>query len=284
VKTTDPHLFDLQEIRGPSALGGGLRRFFDLLWLQSITEFRLRYHGTALGFIWSLVRPLLLFAVLLAVFTQVFRLGSQVENYAPLLLFNIMLFNFFAEATAGAVTSVVDSENLVRKMQFPRLVIPLSVVITNAMQLGLNIVVVFVFMLAYGVEPGWTWLLMPVIIGALLVLTTAMAMLLSALYVRVRDVAILWAVLSTILFYATPVLYPIEFAPQEFQDVIALNPLSPLFEQAREWVIDPNAPGPGEIADGRFLLVAVPSLLFVVICAVGIWFFNREAPRIAEAL
>ena len=282
--SADPHALDLEEIRGPSALGGGWRRFFDLLWLQSKTEFRLRYHGTALGFVWSLVRPLLLFGVLLAVFTQIFRLGSEVPNYPALLLFNIMLFNFFAEATEGAVTSVVHSENLVRKMQFPRLVIPLSVVLTAAMQFGLNMIVVFIFMLAYGVDPIWTWVLLPVILGALIVLTTATAMLLSATYVRVRDVGIFWAVLSTTLFYATPVLYPIEIAPAGFQDVIALNPLTPLFEQAREWIIDPTAPGPGELAAGKPWLLVVPTVLFLAICVLGVWVFKREAPRVAEAL
>jgi len=286
--SADPHALDLQEIRGPSALGGGWRRFWDLLWLQSITQFRLRYHGTALGFIWSLARPLLLFGVLLAVFTQIFRLGSEVKNYAPMLLFNIMLFNFFTEATIGAVTSIVDSENLVRKMQFPRLVIPLSVVLNHTMQLALNLVAVFVFIVAYGVDVTWTWLLLPGIIVAMILLTTCASMLLAALYVRIRDVAIIWAVLSTILFYTTPVLYPIEFAdsyaPDVFRDAVAMNPLSPLFEQAREWVFDPSALGPGEIADGRLLLIAVPTLLFAAICVLGVWVFNREAPRIAEAL
>ena len=284
----DPHALDLQEIRGPSSLGGGWRRFFDLLWLQSITEFRLRYHGTALGFLWSLIRPLLLFAVLLAVFTQVFRIGSEVKHYAPLLLFNIMLFNFFSEATIGAVTSVVDNENLVRKMQFPRLVIPLSVVLNHTMQLALNMVVVFVFVLASGVGIGWTWALLPLAIGALLLLTTCTSMLLAALYVRFRDIAILWAVLTTVLFYGSPVLYPIEFADKyagaTFRDIVAMNPLSPIFEQAREWVFDPNAPGPSEIADGRFLLIAVPLALFVGLCVLGVWVFRREAPRVAEAL
>ena len=117
---------ELQEIRGPSALGGGVRRFFDLLWLSALTEFKLGYHGTALGFVWSFARPLLIFGILLVVFTQVFRLGSEVENYPAMLLLNILLFEFFAQATQQASTSVVVNESVVRKMQFPRLVIPLS--------------------------------------------------------------------------------------------------------------------------------------------------------------
>jgi ABC-2 type transport system permease protein len=274
----------LQEIRGPSALGGGARRFFDLLWLTSVTEFKLGYHGTALGFAWSFVRPLLLFGVLLLVFTQVFKFGDDVKNYPAMLLFNIMLFTFFADSTGNAVTSVVRSENVVRKMQFPRLVIPLAVVITNALQLALSLIVVFAFLIVYGVEPVWTWLLTPLLIGAMVLITTAVSMLLSVLYVRVRDVEIIWTVFSTLLFYATPVLYPIEVVDSPLREVIMLNPLSPIFEQAREWIIDPTAPGAVEAADGNQLLVIIPALLFVAICAVSVWAFNRGAPRVAEEL
>jgi ABC-2 type transport system permease protein len=175
----------LEEIRGPSAIGGGSRRFFDLLRLTSLTEFKLGYHGTVLGFLWSFARPLMLFAILLLVFTQVFRLGSSVPNYAPMLLLNILLFQFFSQATEQALSSVVRSESVVRKMQFPRLVIPLSVVTTNLLHLAFSLVVVFAFILAYGVDPQWTWVLFPLALIALIMLTTAMAMLLSVIYVRI---------------------------------------------------------------------------------------------------
>ena len=101
---------ELREVRGPSALGGGRRRFFDLLWLMSVTEFKRTYFGTVLGYLWSLVRPLMLFAVLLFVFTKVFRIGSDTPNYPVLLLLGIVLFTFFQEATQNAVTSVVAQE------------------------------------------------------------------------------------------------------------------------------------------------------------------------------
>ena len=127
-------------------------------------------------------------------FTQVFRLGSQVENYPAMLLLNILLFDFFSEATQQASTSVVRNESVVRKMQFPRLVIPLSVVLTNLLHLGLSLIVVFAFLLASGVEPVWTWVLLPLILGTLVVLTTATSLLLSAVYVRIRDIGIIWAV------------------------------------------------------------------------------------------
>src|SRR5919197_3339258 len=116
---------ELQEVRGPSALGGGWRRFFDLTWLIAVNKFKVTYLGTVLGYLWSLLRPLLLFGVLLAVFTQVFKLGGKVHDYPILLLFNIMLFTFFAESTQQALTSVVQEEGVVRKTQFPRLTVPL---------------------------------------------------------------------------------------------------------------------------------------------------------------
>src|SRR5919108_1493337 len=196
---------ELREVHGPSALGGGGRRSLDLLVLIAVTEFKRTYFGTALGYLWSIARPLMIFGVLLAVFTQVFRIGSEVPHYPVLLLFNIVLFGFFQEATGAAVTSLVTQESIVRKTQFPRLVIPLAVVLTSAFNLGLNMVVVFGFLLASGVTALWTWLLFPLVLALLLGITAAVAMLVSSLYPRFRDMVIIWTVLSTVLFYGSPV-------------------------------------------------------------------------------
>jgi ABC-2 type transport system permease protein len=272
-----------RDIRGPSALGGGRRRFFELLWLISVTDFKKTYFGTVLGYVWSLVRPLLLFAVLLFVFTRIFRLGSSVPNYPVLLLFNLIVFTFFQESTSLAVSSVVNQEGIVRKTQFPRLVIPLSVVVTGLLNLGLNLIVVFAFILAWGVEPTWTWLLLPLILASLAVLTCAVSMILSALFVRYRDVGIIWTVLATALFYGTPVLYPIEKVPSEFQSVMMANPLAPIFEQARVWIIDPNAPGAVQQAGGLAGLLPAATI-YVLVCVTACWVFSREARHIAESL
>jgi ABC-2 type transport system permease protein len=274
---------ELREVRGPSALGGSWRRAGDLLYLIAVNEFKRVYFGTVLGYLWSLARPLMLFGVLLAVFTQVFRIGSQVEHYPVLLLLNIVLFGFFQEATTAAVTSVVAQESVVRKTQFPRLVIPLAVVLTSLFNLGLNLVVVFVFLLAFGVTPTWMWLLFPLVLVLLFVITTAVAAIVAALYPRFRDVAIIWSVLAMMLFYATPVLYPIEFVPAALRDIFVLNPLASLIGLARKWLIDPGAPGPVAAAGGALpLLVSVA--IFAGVCALAVWVFNREAPRIAEEL
>jgi ABC-2 type transport system permease protein len=283
--SAEPETMELREVRGPSALGGGQRRFFDLLWLISVTEFKRVYFGTVLGYLWSLIRPLMLFAVLLFVFTQVFKIGSdEAPHYPVLLLLGIVLFNFFSEATTASVTSVVDQEGIVRKTQFPRLVIPLSTVVTGILNLSVNLVVVLVFILAFGVGPTWTWLLFPLPLAALFVLTAAASMALSVLYVRFRDVAIIWVVLSQVLFYATPILYPIEALKHEtLERILMFNPLAVIMEQVRVWVIEPGAPTAAEAAGGAVWLL--PALaIFVAVCAYGVWIFNREAPRIAEEL
>ncbi|MEX2447408.1 MAG: ABC transporter permease [Solirubrobacterales bacterium] len=277
---TDP---ELREVHGPSALGGGRQRFLDLLWLMSVTEFKRVYFGTVLGYLWSLVRPLMLFGVLLFVFTQIFRIGSQVPNYPVLLLLGIVLFTFFSEATQNSVGSVVAQEGIVRKTQFPRLVIPLVVVLTAAFNLSLNLLVVFVFILAWGVDPTWTWLLLAPALVFLFAITTAMSMLLSVMFVRFRDVLIIWAVAAQVLFYATPILYPIEIVPESYQQWLFVNPLAVIFEQIRVWVLDPSAPTAVDVVGGVAGLIPATAI-FVGVCVLAVWAFNREAPRIAENL
>jgi ABC-2 type transport system permease protein len=273
----------LKEIRGPSPLGGGWRRSLELLYLIAVTDFKRTYFGTVFGYLWSIARPLTLFAVLLVVFTQAFHLGSHVAHYPVLLLLNIVLFGFFQEATATAVGAVVAQESVVRKTQFPRIVIPASVVLTSLFNLALNLVVVTGFVLAFGITPRWTWLGLLLVLVPLVVLTTAVAMILSSLFPRFRDIGIIWTVAATALFYATPVLYPLDAVPATIRDVIELNPLSPLFTLARKWVIDPSAPGPAAAAGGWARLL-IPLAILVAICALAVWVFRREAPRIAEEL
>jgi ABC-2 type transport system permease protein len=278
--TAEPRL---RKVQGPTVLGGGGRRFLELLWLVASNDFRKSYFGTILGYLWSLLRPLMLFAVMLFVFTRIFRLGSTVPHYPMLLLFGIVMFGFFQEATLAAVSSVVGREGIVRKTQFPRLVIPLATVTTSLLNFGTNLIVVLGFLLAFGVYPMWTWLLFPVIVVLLVVFTTAVAMLVSTLYVRYRDVGVIWGVMVTALFYGTPVIYPWEIVPAQYHQLLFLNPLTPIFLQARKWIVDPNGPGALTAAGGWIHLV--PSILiYAAVCAFAAWKFSSDAPRIAEAL
>jgi ABC-2 type transport system permease protein len=277
----------LKRIKGPSALGGGGRRFFHLTWLVSTTDFKLTYFGSVLGYIWSFAQPLLFFGVLYTMFAIVLagKLSKGVADFPVLLLMNIVLFNFFQGATGAAVPSVVQRENLVRKMHFPRLVIPLAVVGTAAMQLVLNLVVVIGFMLAYGVHPRLTWLLLPVLLAALAVLTCGVAMLLSSLYVRYRDVAPIWGVVSQALFYACPIFITIE-SIQAHSMLLArfylFNPLAAIMQQARHWMIG-SSPGVPAIMGG-FGWALIPLALLLGTLALGYLTFSRMAPRIAEEL
>ena len=269
--------------RGPSAVGDDLRRFWSLTWMLAVTDFKLRFFGSALGYVWTLMRPLLLFGVLYVVFTEVVRLGGDIDHYPVYLLASIVMFTFFAETTTRGVTSLVERENLLRKVRFPRLVIPLSVALHALFNLGLNMLVVFVFALASGIEPRVSWLELIPLLAVLAVFATSVAMLLSALYVRYRDVQPIWEVISQILFYASPVIYVASFYPASVEEAAMANPLAAIFTQVRHAVIDPSAPSAYDVAGGAaWLLVSLA--VVAVSCALGSWVFAREAPRIAEDL
>jgi ABC-2 type transport system permease protein len=271
-------------IRGPSAFGGDARRFVHLTWTLAITEFKLRFFGSVLGYVWQLMRPLLLFGVLYAVFTEFVRLGNEVRFYPVILLANIMLYQFFAEATNGSVTSVVDRENLVRKIHFPRMVIPLSLILTSTFNLMLNLLIVFAFIFASGVSPTLDWLQLPLLIAMLLVLVVGLGMLLSALFVRFRDVKPIWEVVLQALFYSTPVIYVIDLLPrEELKQLVALNPLAAILTQMRHALIDQSAPRATDVMGG-WVYLSIPVGIVVAIFALGLWLFNREAPHIAEDL
>ncbi|CAN5463530.1 hypothetical protein BH10ACT11_BH10ACT11_12860 [soil metagenome] len=273
----------LTTVRGPQMVGNDLGRFWRMLKLMARTEFNIRYHGTVAGYAWTLITPLLIFGILYLVFTRIIRFGGSVESYPAVLLLDVMLFRFFTEATQGSVSSLVQREALVRKTQLPRLAVPMAVVVTAAIGLALNLIVVVGYLLSYGIEPRLTWLLLPVLVAALIVFTTAVSALLSALFVRFRDTAQIWSVATTALLYLTPVMFPIEVAPGGIRHALLFNPLAPILELGRVWVIDPNAPGPIEAA-GSWIGIAGPAIVFVAICVLSYRIFSRETARAAEDL
>jgi ABC-2 type transport system permease protein len=278
----------MTEVRGPSALGGDWRRFANLVWVISKKDYKLSYFGSALGYVWSLMQPLLFFGVLYLVFAVIVQFNKGVPDFPVLLLMNIVLFGFFQQGTGASITSVVQRESLVRKMHFPRLVIPLATVVTQSINLGFNLVVVLLFMVAYGVHPRATWLLLPVLVLALFALTTGIAMLLSALYVRYRDIAPIWGVISQALYFASPVFILIDSVLVHGQIVARLylfNPIATILQQARHWMIGGPVGGasPATIMGGKIWLLA-PAGIALVLIVLGFWVFKREAPRIAEEL
>ena len=271
-------------IRGPSAFTGDLRRFVALTVHLAAMEFKLRFFGSALGYLWQLVRPLLLFGVLYLVFTEFVRLNAGVRYFPAVLLSGIVLFTFFADATSGAVTAVLDRENLVRKIEFPRLVVPFAVVTTAFFNLAANLVAVLVFILATGVDPRLEWLLALPLIGVLVVLALGVAMVLSALYPRYRDLKPIWEVVVQVIFYGSPILYAIEVVPDEsFRHLIMLSPIASVIESWRHAIIDPSAPTAAQAIGGAELLL-IPAGIVVGVFALGLWVFARQAPRLAEEL
>lgn len=273
-----------REITGPSALAGSLPRFLHLTWTLAVQDFKLRFFGSMLGYLWQLMRPLMLFGVLYFVFTQAIRIGAGIDYFAPTLLMNIVLFTFFGDATGGAVRSVVERENLVRKVYFPRLVVPAAVVLTAMFNLALNLMAVAFFVFASGVPVRLSGLMLPLLIAALVVFATGIAMLLSALYVRLRDVAPIWEVLMQVIFYGTPIIYVIELVHVEWlQHVMMMNPLGAILQQVRHAVINPAAPSAAEAIGGATYLL-IPGGIVLGLFALGYWVFSREAPRIAEDL
>jgi ABC-2 type transport system permease protein len=273
-------------IAGPSALAGGLDRFFHLTWTLAVHEFKLRFFGSVLGYFWQLMRPLLLFGVLYLVFAVILKAGAGTKYFSAVLLFDIVLYTFFGDATTASVRAVFERENLVRKIRFPRLVIPASVVLTATFNLLLNLIVVMIFAIASGVRPHWTWCFLPVIVLATWALCFGLSMILSALFVRFRDIAPIWEVILQALFYATPILYPIETVQQhsgKLASAMMASPLATIMEQGRHWIIDPTAPTAAEVI-GSVPRLLVPIGLIVAAVVVGFWYYNREAPRIAERL
>ena len=288
MSATATNVLERRRIRGPSALGTDLTRFLQLTRTLAVTDFKLKFFGSVLGYAWQLMRPLMMFGVLYVVFVQFVRLGGEtVPHYPAVLLTGIVSYMFFSAATGGSVRAVIDREALVRKIEFPRLVIPLSVVLVACFDLLLNFVAVFIFIIADGVEPRWTWLELPFLLLALGVLATGFGMLLSALYVRFRDAEPIWEVMLQVFFYASPILYPIELVEEKGGEDVAqammLNPLTAILQQIRHALIDPNAMSAAEAAGGWEWLL-IPAGIVVGLFALGFWVFNREAPRIAEEL
>jgi len=275
-----------RRITGPAALSGDWRRFLNLTMTLALTDWKLRFFGSVLGYAWSLLRPLLLFGILYLVFSQIVRIGDSVERYPIVLLVGVVLFTYFAEVTGDCVTSVVDRETLVRKVSFPRMVVPLAVAVSSSFNLGLNLVAVAVFVVASGVPPRLSWLLLPLPILALIVLATGVGMLLSALYVSFRDIGPIWDVIAQGLFYASPVFFPIEFVIK-FDETLGraamANPLATIVTESRHLLLGDGVLSASQAAGGKVMLL-IPLGLLLGLTVLGFWVFNRNAPRVAEAL
>jgi ABC-2 type transport system permease protein len=274
-------------IKGPTALGSDPKRLWQLSRLLAVTDFKLRFFGSVLGYLWQFMRPLMLFGVLYVVFSVFFDAGTNVPFYPVSLLLGIVLFGFFGEATGGSVRALVERENLVRKIEFPRLAVPLSRVMTALMNLSLNFIPVLIFCLASGATPRWSWLQLPFVVLFLAIFALGLAMALSTLFVQYRDVEPIWDVLTQILFYASPILYTLQIVQEKagttVMNLLAMNPFTAAMEQARHALLGPGHYTAAEAIGGTVRLL-IPFGITVAVFVCGFTLFNRRAPRIAEDL
>jgi len=275
-------------IKGPTAMGSDLGRMLRLTWTLAATDFKLRYFGSVLGYLWSLVQPLMLFGVLYVVFSVLLNFSGSEKFYPVALLSGIVMFNFIAEATSGSVRSIVSREPLVRKIEFPRLAVPLATVLTALFNFTLNLVPVFVFLLIAGGEPRWSWFELPLIVAVLTIWLAGIAMLLSAMFVRYRDVEPIWSVVLQVLFYATPIFYTLDTVGQKTGDawvgnLLMINPFAALLQQFRHAIVDPSHLSAAAAIGGTWRLAA-PLLVIVLTVALGWTVFSRMAPKVAEEL
>ena len=281
--STTAGALELREVPEPGAFGSTPRKFWDLLRLIVLSDFRSQYANTALGFLWTIVRPLVFFGIIFLVLRQVLGVGEGIANYGPLLVLNLIIFTYFQEATTRSVRSLAAKGAFVRKMQFPRIIVPLSSALASAITMLLSLVAVLPLLLAFGLRPDASWLLFPLVIAGVFLITTAMTLILSVLQIRYEDTSQAWGLISRMLFYLTPVLFAIELVPEPWRKLVAINPLSLMLEQSRVWVVDPTAPTAIDAA-GPIFGVVIPLLITGVLACLSIWLFVREAPRLAEGL
>ena len=275
---------DPLELRAPSTRSVDRRRLRDLIWTTAIFDLRRRYAGSVIGLGWAILEPILWSFVLYLVFTRVIRFGGDVQDYVVVLLLNVLLFWFFRDGARHAMRSLRAKRAVVKSSRVPRVAFPLAAVLGSTLFLPINLFVVFVWILAYGIEPTLTWLLLPVLVLYLLAVTVVVGLLLSALYARWRDTEYFWRPLNRVLFLASGVIFPFELIKGEaFRELAAVNPLCPVFVQAREWIIDPSAPNWID-ASGSTLAAILP---FAVLLALGVITALAYGPltrRVAENL
>jgi ABC-type polysaccharide/polyol phosphate transport system ATPase subunit/ABC-type polysaccharide/polyol phosphate export permease len=259
-----------------------LRRFADVTLTLARAEFKLRYLNSVVGYVWSLMQPLLLFLVLYFVWVELFHPGRGAENYEYALLLGVALFTFFSEATGHALGSLVGKGGMLRKIPFSPLALPVSSVLTSFYVYGLTLVIAIGFILVGGIAPRAGWIEMVPLLGLLLVYTTGVSLLLALLYVFIRDVQPIWTVMLRLTFFLTPVFYPIELAPDSLEEILMLNPLSVVTVEARHVLVDPSAPSALDAA-GPAMFAASMAIVAAVVGA-GLLLYRKQARRIAERI
>jgi ABC-2 type transport system permease protein len=246
----------------------------------ALTDLKLKYQGSVLGYLWSLLKPLMLFGIMFLVFTKVFKLGNSIPNYPVYLLLGIVIWTFFSEVTGLCMGAIVGKGNLIRKVYFPRILLVIANSITSLITFVLNLAIVFVFMFGSGIQLQPRAFFFILIIIELYIFIFGVALILSALYVKFRDIAHIWEVLLQALFYATPILYPMSFVPAPYNTIVSLSPVAQIIQDSRYFLLSAETTRVGDVL--HFPLVLVPYLLPFIILAVGYFIFNKMSAKFAE--
>jgi ABC-2 type transport system permease protein len=250
--------------------------------MLAVSDFRHKYLDAALSYVWALARPAALFGILLLFFGAMGRWTGGVLRYPAYLMLGVVFWTFFSQTTSAALGSLTRRADLLRKLPLPRLVVPLSAVLAAAFDLFVNLVIVLAVVYGSGARPGLSLLELPLLLGLTAILATGCGLLLSALYVRHRDLDQVWSVFSQALFYLTPIFYAVTLLPSPFRQLIVLgNPLAAVLSEARHSMLDPEAPSAAALAGGYALLV-IPIAVALAVLAIGLWVFRRESPRAPE--
>ena len=250
-----------------------------------VTDFKLRYQGSVLGYLWSILKPIFLFIILYIVFDKFLGLSKQVEHYPAYLLVGIVLWNFFSEATVQGLQSIVSRGDLIRKINFPKYIIVISGTISSLINLGINLLVVMLFALINGVDFTWHILWMIPLVLELYVFALGIAMLLSALNVKFRDTGYIWEIFLQAAFYATPIIYPLTMVMERSQkaaEILFINPVAQIIQDARYAMISQDA----SIVRMTDLMhdwrLAIPGFIVLLMVVVGVWYFSKKSKFFAE--
>lgn len=249
-----------------------------------ISDFKLRYQGSVLGYLWSLLRPLMLFLVLYVVFVKVLRTGGDVPHFGVYLLLGIVIWNYFVEVTTGSVGAIVGKGELLRKVNFPRYVVVLAGSFSALINLILNLLVVSFFLWIGRAQPNHFIVFFPLLIVELFVFSLALAFILSAAYVRFRDLNYIWEVIIQIAFYATPILYAFSYISGRSMlvaKVMILSPIAQIIQDARFETVT-NKTTTVSTVYGHTSMRILPVLLVLFTAVIAVVYFKREAPHFAE--
>lgn len=249
-----------------------------------IVDFKLRYQGSFLGYLWSLLRPLALFSILYVVFVQFLRFGDEVPHFATYLLLGIVLWNFFSDITNGSVSAIVGKGELLRKINFPRYIIIVASSVSALINLGFNLLVVGLFMYLQGVDIGFSIILALILILELFILSLGLGFLLSALYVKFRDINYIWEVVLQAGFYATPIIYPFRLVLDQSMmatKVLALNPLAQIIQDTRYLVITSETLVIEDLFHSNIYRL-IPVGIVIILFIVSALYFRSRSPYFAE--